>query len=73
MSDLPTVQEAAPQASKMQKSLVGIFAGMLKQTKQIDRSMSERKYAEARGQVRDFEAYLQWALDELSKPFPYRS
>jgi hypothetical protein len=75
MSNPAAVQEGELGSGfrKIQASLQGVFARFLEQTKQIDRSMAEGRYAEARGQIRSLEASLEWAVEELNKSLTQRT
>ena len=70
-----TVQEAevGTEAGKLQADLRGVFSKILSHARRIDVSMTLGEGAEALGQLRELEAYLERGLDILSRPFAYGS
>ena len=70
-----TVKEAevGTEAGKLQADLRDVFSKILSHARRIDVSMTLGEDAEALGQLRDLEAYLERGLDILSRPFAYGS
>lgn len=56
------------EAGKLQTELQSVFRKMLSQTRRIDSSMTLGDSAEALGQLRELEAYLERGLEVLGKP-----
>jgi hypothetical protein len=70
-----TVQEAevGTEAGKLQADLRDVFSKILSNARRIDMSMTLGEGAEALGQLRELEAYLERGLEVLSKPLAYGS
>jgi len=69
MSNL-TVQDAGvgTEAGKLQADLRDVFSKMLSHARRIDMTMTLGDSAEALGQLRELEAYLEKGLGVLSRP-----
>jgi hypothetical protein len=65
-----TVQEpvAGTEAGKLQMELRDVFSKILSHARRIDMTMALGDTAEALGQVRELEAYLERGLVVLSRP-----
>ena len=74
MSNL-TVQEAGigTEAGKLQADLRDVFSKMLSHARRIDMTMTLGDSAEALGQLRELEAYLEKGLGVLSRPLTHES
>ena len=61
------------EAGKLQADLQDVFRKMLSQTRRIHNSMELGAAAEALGQLRELEVYLERGLEVLSRPFSEQS
>jgi hypothetical protein len=70
-----TVQEAriGTEAGKLQADLKDVFSKMLNHARRIDMTLILGDSTEARGQLRELEAYLERGLDVLSRPLTHES
>ena len=65
-----SVQEAVvgAEAGRLQEDLRGVFRKMLSHARTIDMTLTLGDSAEALGQIRELEAYLERGLEVLSRP-----
>ncbi len=70
-----TIQEAAvgTEAGRLQDDLRGVFSKMLSHARTIDMTLTLGDSAEALGQIRELEAYLEMGLEVLSRPLSRES
>lgn len=61
------------EAGRLQTELQSVFRKMLGQTRRIDSSMTLGDAAQALGQLRELEAYLERGLEVLGRPLGERS
>jgi hypothetical protein len=70
-----TVQETVPgtEAGKLQMELRDVFSKILSHARRIDMTLALGDSAEALGQLRELETYLERGLVVLSRPLDHES